>query len=821
MRRIFRCSLALSFLLLLIATDARAQNDLTIYADGLGSGWADWSWCNRDLASTDTVHSGTHSAKLTYTAGFQGFYLRHAAFDNSGYTNLVFWINGGGLDNRVMTVAAHLNDQPQQSVLLTSYIEGGHSIPADEWRKVTIPLAALRVQNRANFNGFWIQDLLGHAQPPFYVDDISLEAAPTPADVLVNVDANTIRRRVDARLFGLNAAVWDNQFNTATTVSLLSANGTRLLRFPGGSLSDEYHWRTNTTLNNTFQWATNFDAFASVALALNAQAVITANYGTGTPQEAADWVQYANLTKSYGFKYWEIGNECFGSWETDARQRPHDPYSYAVAARDYITAMKAVDPVIKIGVVVMTGEESYRNYTDHPATNPRTGQTHNGWTPVLLQTLHNLGVTPDYVIYHRYDQNPGGEDDAGLLQSSKSWANDAADLRQQLNDYLGAQAAQVELVCTETNSVSSQPGKQTTSLVNGLFYADNFGQIMQTEFTTRMWWDLRNGQETANNNSPLLYGWRTVGDYGLVSGTSEPYPTYYASKLISLFAAEGDQVVQATSNYNLLAAYSVKRTDGVLALLLINKSVTNALDANINLTGFAPPPTATVHSYGKPQDDAAHTGVGPVSPDIATTMINNAAANFMFSVPPYSMNVIVMGGAACSVNLSPTSRDFAVAGGDAQINVTVGAECNWTATTNESWIVIHTASGSGSGAINYTVLENTTGQSRQGQITVGNRAFTVTQEAAPPANCTVTATAPAGKLAGGGGTAEITVSASAAGCPWQATVNVSWVTITAGANGNGNGTITFTFAPNPESHKRKAKFTVAGNVFVLKQKAGG
>lgn len=817
MYRIIRCSLALSFLLLIVG-NARAQSDVTIYGDGLGQGWADWSWCSRDLASTDTLHSGTHSAKLTYTAGFQGFYLRHAGFDSSGYTNLVFWINGGSLDDRAMFVVAHVNDQPQLNVRLDKYIEGGF-VAANTWLKVTIPLTALGVDNRSNFNGFWIQNASASAQPPFYVDDISLQAAPPPAEILINVDAGIVKRTVDGRLFGLNAAVWDNQFNTATTVSLLSANGTRLMRFPGGSLSDEYHWRTNTTLNNTFQWATNYDAFASVALALNAQAVITANYGTGTPQEAADWVQYANISKNHGFKYWEIGNECYGSWETDSRQRPHDPYSYGVAARDYITAMKAVDPTIKIGVVVLTGEESwFVHYTDHPAINPRTGQMHTGWTPVMLQTLHNLGVTPDFVIYHRYDQNPGGEDDARLLQASKSWAADAADLRQQLNDYLGAQAAQVELVCTETNSVSSQPGKQTTSLVNGLFYADNFGQILQTEFTTRMWWDLRNGQEKTNNNNTLLYGWRPYGDYGLVSGASEPYPTYYASKLMSLFTAGGDQVVQATSTYNHLAAYAVKRTDGALALLVINKNLSGALDASISLAGFAPPASATVYSYGKPQDDAARNG--SPSTDIATTMINNAGTNFVFSAPPYSMSVIVMGGVPCSVNLSPANQIFAASGGDAQINVIVGAECNWTAATSEDWIVIHTPAGSGSGTVAYTVLENPTGQSRQGQITVGTHAFTVTQEAAVPADCTVTVAAPEGKLAGVGGTAEITVTASAPGCPWQATANVSWITITAGASGSGSGTVSFTFAPNPESHKRKAKITIAGNLVVLKQKPG-
>jgi hypothetical protein len=535
-------------------------------------------------------------------------------------------------------------------------------------------------------------------------------------------------------LFGLNAAVWDNQFNTATTVSLLSANRTRVLRFPGGSLSDEYHWQTNTTLNNTWTWATDFDAFANVALMLNAQAIITANYGTGTPQEAAEWVRYANVTRGLGFKYWEIGNECFGSWETDRRGRPHDAYSYAVAARDYINAMKAVDPTIKVGVVVVTGENAYANYTDHPATNPRTGQTHNGWTPVLLQTLRSFGVTPDFVIYHRYDQNPNGEDDAALLQSSKSWATDAADLRRQLDDYLGAASAQVEMVCTETNSVSSLPGKQTTSLVGGLFYADNFGQILQTEFTTRMWWDLRNGQESGNNNSSLLYGWRPYGDYGLVSGTSEPYPAYFASKLMSLFTTAGDRVVQAASNYNLLAAYAFKRADGAVALLVINKSPANAFDTRISLVGSAPSSAATVHSYGKAQDDAAHLGAGPGYPDIATTTINNAGANFVFSAPPYSMNVIVLGAASeptnCVVTIDSDSRKISGAGGMVEINVTASsAACTWQASANVGWITISEgASGAGNGTVRLTVAPNPESRKRKGKLTIGGNLFVLTQK---------------------------------------------------------------------------------------------
>ena len=108
--------------------------------------------------------------------------------------------------------------------------------------------------------------------------------------------------------------------------------------------------------------------------------VITVNYGTGSTNEAAAWVAYANgattntlslgvdqfganwRTVGYwaalraaaplrqddgknflrisrsaplGFKYWEIGNECYGTWETDSNAVPHDPYTYATRARDY------------------------------------------------------------------------------------------------------------------------------------------------------------------------------------------------------------------------------------------------------------------------------------------------------------------------------------------------------------------------------------------------------------------------------------------------------------------------------------------------------
>jgi hypothetical protein len=64
------------------------------------------------------------------------------------------------------------------------------------------------------------------------------------ATAAVSVDATRAIRSVDSRFPGINAAIWDSTFESRTTVTLLNSMRARLLRFPGGSLSDEYHWRT-------------------------------------------------------------------------------------------------------------------------------------------------------------------------------------------------------------------------------------------------------------------------------------------------------------------------------------------------------------------------------------------------------------------------------------------------------------------------------------------------------------------------------------------------------------------------------------------------
>ena len=629
--------------MLLNAPAAFAQSNLAIYSDALGSGWQSWSWNSTlNFSTTAPVHGGADSLSVSYTAGYAGLYLSFpAAINTAGYGSLTFWINGGTSGGQNLQVKAAVAQTLNNGVALNSYIAGG-SIAANAWRQVTIPLTALGVANISNLTGIVLQDNTGSVQPTYYVDDMMLTAVAPPATVHITVTPSAVLQTLSSRTFGANTAVWDGQLNTPGTISLLNAQGGGTLRYPGGSTSDDFHWKTNTSNAGGGAGGSNFDAFSNVAVQTHANVYITVNYGSGTSQEAADWVTYANKTKNLGFKYWEIGNECYGNWEQDVNSRPHDPTTYATRAADYITKMKTVDPTIKIGVVVVTGEDSSANYsgaTDPYAINPRTGVKHYGWTPIVLSKMKTLGVLPDFLIYHRYDQAPGAENDAALLQSAASWPNDIGDIRQQMNDYLGTSAAQTEIVCTEDNSVYTAPGKQTTSLVNGLFMADSLCNAYKTELKTIIWWDLRNSQETGNNNAASLYGWRQYGDYGMMSAANDCYPTYYAGKIVAQFAHGGDQIVSATSDYSYLSAYAAKRADGSVAVLVINKSPVNTLQGSLALPAQVVRPPVSIVSYGIPQDNAAQTGTG--NRDIAASSAAWTANPFAYSFAPYSLTLLV------------------------------------------------------------------------------------------------------------------------------------------------------------------------------------
>lgn len=503
----------------------------------------------------------------------------------------------------------------------------------------------------------------------------------------ISVNAGSVVRTVNDDALGVNLAWWDTNLNTAQTKSMVQAAGLTSFRFPGGSSSDEFHFTDPPSYNGKGTIAT----FAKFIESVNGGGMVTLDYGSGSPQEAAamlaylnasttnttsigngqTWVNNAWVTKDwktagywasiraaaplatddglnflrishpapFAFHHYEIGNEVYGSsWETDHHTPAHDPATYVAFAKQFAALSQNIDSSISIGLAIVAGTEQ------------------NNWTSNVLTQCAAQSYTPGFLVDHNYVYGPGQENDNTLLHSVSvagysGWASRAASYRTLMQQKLGSAAANVKLLATEFNSVYTSPGKQTTSLVNGLFVADAIGSILQTEYDGAWLWDLRNSYETGNNNSSSLYGWRTGGDYGILgttngtapqSGVYVPYPTYFAEQLASKFVRDGASVVSASSNDTNLAVYAVKQTSGKLSLLVINKSSSSSLTGNFQLSGFGPSGAAQFWQYGKTEDTAqSQTADGHAS---ATSFSQNLTitgnTNFSYTFPSYSMTVI-------------------------------------------------------------------------------------------------------------------------------------------------------------------------------------
>lgn len=176
------------------------------------------------------------------------------------------------------------------------------------------------------------------------------------------------------------------------------------IRWPGGNVAQDYHWKwgvgprdqrytwTNLSWGNEPE-PSDFgtDEFIRFCRRVGAEPSITVNVeGRGaTAAEASAWVEYTNGPPSSHFgalraangsaeplhvKYWEIGNEIWGTWV-----RAHsDADTYARNYNRYASAILAVDPSVRLAAV---------------------GDNDMNWNRTVLQIA---GPHIDYLVIHHY-----------------------------------------------------------------------------------------------------------------------------------------------------------------------------------------------------------------------------------------------------------------------------------------------------------------------------------------------------------------------------------------------------------------------------------
>ncbi len=183
-----------------------------------------------------------------------------------------------------------------------------------------------------------------------------------------------------------------------------------------------------------------------------------------------------------------------------------------------------------------------------------------------------------------------------------------------------------------------------------------------------------------------------------------------------------------------------------------------------------------------------------------------------------AMRAVFVTGTTCSNTIAPAAQAFGINGGSGAINLTASAGCNWTAASNDGWIVLTSAdSGSGNGLVTFEVRENFAQHFRIGTLAIAGQSFTVYQAGMSGSSCNNTITPVSQAFPTAGGTGTINISASEE-CVWNAKSSAGWIILTSPVAGLGSGSVSFSVGANLTLTARKGTINVAGQTFTIKQK---
>lgn len=284
---------------------------------------------------------------------------------------------------------------------------------------------------------------------------------------------------------------------------LIQSEGLGALRFPGGTVADNYHWATGET-DNLQKYPIghirsdndlSFDEFIAISKTLGAEPSLVLNYLSWVEKdrlqdgfkEAAGWVKYANQLKNYGIKYWEFGNEVY--YFTAGKHINVKARTYAQDYKAMKKILRAIDANVQLGAAM-------------PQKLDMTAKFDQGrwWDNFLDEVGNDL----DYIVLHDYppltrdDFIAGGSSVSALLQQ----------VREKVMAKLGRD---VPVHVTEWNIAQwDKKGQrgfiERNSIWHGLFVADALLDLAVNNVRLATFWP-----------------WRTQDRFGLVSFDARRY----------------------------------------------------------------------------------------------------------------------------------------------------------------------------------------------------------------------------------------------------------------------------------------------------------
>jgi alpha-L-arabinofuranosidase len=226
--------------------------------------------------------------------------------------------------------------------------------------------------------------------------------------VALSVDSSKAGAKIDRNIFGQFAehlghgiydGIWVGPDSTIPNtrgirndvVQVLKAIRVPNVRWPGGCFADEYHWRNGigspraTTLNPNWGGVIEPDSFGTHEFMdfldqIGAEAYLSVNVGSGTPREAAEWLEYLTAAQPttiakeraanghsgpYRIGFLGIGNE---SWDCGGNMTPDYYLSqfgiYSRFVRNFNPAQQDKQKMLKIAVGPGGGEPRWTEWTE-------------------------------------------------------------------------------------------------------------------------------------------------------------------------------------------------------------------------------------------------------------------------------------------------------------------------------------------------------------------------------------------------------------------------------------------------------------------------
>lgn len=411
----------------------------------------------------------------------------------------------------------------------------------------------------------------------------------------------------------------DEQYNPET-IKTLQDTGLTSIRWPGGNFASGYAWRDgigpveNRPTRPNLAWAglennhMGTDEFLEFCEIVGLTPIICVGFDFVSVQDAANWVEYVNgcpETTRYGelraqngryepydVELWQIGNEVYGSYQighTDAED-------YATRYLDYYTAMKDVDPDIKL--MSMGRDPGYHTDDD------------NAWNKALFEII---GDKMSYMDIHRYVRGVRDEDELEqwdlnhlseiYLSYPTQYENIIIDSIEQLTGPQNYDLPNLKLAVTEWAqylSLEKAGVPNRWSQANAVFYAG-----MMNVF-------IRNGdfaKISCSHDFSVFAGSRKIppsprNEIAKLYSDITNYQVLKTEVTCDSFDME-DSVpqMQTVTDIPYLDAVTLKNASkNEIVLFVVNRSLTSSYDVEIKLEGVSDHRSANVSVFSVNED---------------------------------------------------------------------------------------------------------------------------------------------------------------------------------------------------------------------------